>query len=455
MMNFAENNQMKESRDLTKGSIIPKLANLTWPMIIGMLGTVAFNLADTYFLGKVGTNELAAIGFTFPVVVFITAIALGMGIGTSSLISRSVKILNKKELSLASSSSLLLTVIPILILLIVGHLTIEPLFAAMGAKPEIIVLIKEYMQIWYWALPFIMIPMVGNNVIRGLGDTLTPGFIMLSSAILNIILDKILIFGLGPIEAMGIKGAAYATFIARFASFIMAITFLHFREKVLSFKFKSFAHLSSYWKNILKIAVPATLSFLVTPVSLGFITKLVSTYGKEAVAAFGIVSRMEMFAMIFVNSLASVLIIFAGQNFSVNNIQRIKSALNKTSFFTLIWGVLLFLTALLFSKEIASAFSIDNKVINITSEYLLIISFSFGLQGIMVLSAAIFNGINKPIPSAIFVMLRMLILYLPLAYLGANLIGLNGIFWAAFTANIIIGVVSFVWISLEIKKQKN
>lgn len=445
---------MKDSRDLTQGNILAKLANLTWPMIIGMMATVAFNLADTYFLGKVGLDELAAIGFTFPVVVFITGVALGLGIGTSSLISRIVKVHDKAELSLASTASLLLTLAPIVLLMIIGLLTINPLFSAMGAEGKTLELINEYMKIWYWALPFIIIPMVGNNVIRGLGDTLTPGFIMLVSAILNIFLDNLLIFGWNEIPALGMKGAAYATFIARFASFILAISILQFKEKIISFKFKNWNHIFGYWKKVLKITIPATLSFLITPISLGLITKLISTYGKEAVAAFGIVSRVEMFAMIFINSLASVLIIFAGQNISTNNISRIKNALYKTSFLAIIWGIALFIAAILFSNEIAAAFSTNTEVIEITSKYLLIISFSFGFQGVMVLSAALFNGINKPIPSAIFVILRMLALYLPLAYLASHLMGLYGIFWAAFIANIIIGFISFIWINKVLNKIK-
>ena len=183
---------------LVEGDIKQILIKMTIPMIFGMLGIIAFNLADTYFVGKLGTVQLAALTFTFPVVLVINSINHGLGIGTSVVISRVVGENNHKKINRLSTDSLSLGIVFSIIAVIIGELTIEPLFRMLGADNSTMPYIIKYMRIWYAGAPFIVIPMIGNNVIRALGDTKTPSIVMMVSAATNIILDPILIFGFGP-----------------------------------------------------------------------------------------------------------------------------------------------------------------------------------------------------------------------------------------------------------------
>lgn len=445
----------RRNKNLIEGNIKKQLFNLAWPMLFGMMGIVIFNLVDTYFVGKLGVQQLAAMSFSFPIVMFINSLSQGIGIGTSSLISRNIIATSHQNVKMMASRAILFGVIVVIIFAIVGILTIRPIFSALGAKQDILKYISDYMKIWYLGVPFVVIPMIGNNIVRATGDTFTPGMLMVSSGVVNVILDPLLIFGYGPFPEMGIKGAALATVIARSTSLVFILFVLVKREKLLTLYFGRLKNIFSTWKDIMHIAAPASLGMLITPISIGFITKIIAGFGKEAVAAFGVASRIEMFVLMVVASLGSVLIIFIGQNISKQKYQRILKSLNYSLKFSIIWGVLVFVILLFFGQAIASIFTDNLVVVEITKKYFYIVGASYGFQGLVMLSTASYNGINKPYPSAIFSIIRMLVLYVPLAWVGSKIFDINGVFGAGFIANIVIGVLSFWYLHKTINKMNN
>lgn len=445
----------KRKKNLTEGNIKSQLFILTWPMLFGMMGMVIFNLVDTYFVGKLGVRQLAAMSFGFPIIMFINSLSQGIGIGTSSLISRNIIASKKQTVKMMASRAILLGFLVVVTFVIVGLLTIEPVFKALGAKEDTLKYISDYMSIWYLGVPFVVFPMIGNNIVRATGDTFTPGMVMVASAVVNIILDPLLIFGIGPFPEMGIRGAALATLIARSSSFVVILFILIKRDKLLTYKIGRIKEVLATWRNVIHIAAPAALGMLITPISLGIITRIIAGYGKEAVAAFGVASRVEMFALMVVASLGSVLIIFIGQNVSKLKYDRIHKALNYSFRFSLIWGIIIFAILILFSKNIAGMFSSDISVIHITAQYFMIVGASYGFQGMVMLSTASFNGINKPYPSTVLSFIRMMGLYVPLAWIGSKLFSLNGVFWAGLIANIIVGLLSVYYLKRTINKIKN
>lgn len=434
------------NRDLTEGNIKKQLATLTVPMLFGMIGMVIFNLADTYFIGKLGVTQLAAISFTFPVIMFVNSLSQGIGIGTSSLVSRNIHVADREVIKMMTGRTLLLGVLVVLTFVIAGLFTIRPLFSALGAKDEILGYVQDYMSIWYIGVPFVVIPMIGNNIVRATGDTFTPGMLMLTSAAINIILDPLLIFGIGPFPEMGVKGAALATVIARAVGLVIILIILIKREKLLTAHLGKLKEIFATWKQVFYVAGPAALALLITPLSIGIITRILAGFGKEAVAAFGVVSRVEMFALMVVVSLGTVMIIFIGQNMSKHKFDRIFKALKYALVFSLSWGAMVFAVLLLFRQPIAGVFTGDAKVVAIAASYFLIVGASYGFQGLVILSTASFNGLNKPYPSAFFSLIRMLVLYVPLAWIGSRIFGLNGVFWAGLVANVIAGSAAFFFL---------
>jgi len=147
-----------------------------------------------------------------------------------------------------------------------------------------------------------------------------------------------------------------------------------------------------------------------------------------------------------ISSLSSVMIIFVGQNYSNHQYSRIQRALTHARNFSLLWGGFVFLLLLLFAGTVASIFTKDAQVIAIARQYFLIIAGSYGFQGLVTLSTSVYNGLNKPYPSIFFIAVRTFGLFVPLAWAGSRLIGLTGVMWAGFTANILVGIAAFMYL---------
>jgi len=442
-----------ERYNLTKGPVGKRLFFLTAPMALGIFSMMAFNLTDTFFVSRLGVKELAAMSFTFPAVFFIGSIAMGLGTAAASVISRAVGEGNRQKVKRLTTDSLVLSLIIVILLIVVGLATMKPVFTLLGAGPDIFALIKQYMTIWYSGVIFLVVPIIGNNAIRASGDTKLPGIIMMVAAGANLILDPLFIFGLFGFPKMGLAGAAAATVYSRAFSLVISLVILHFKKRMLDFSYPRIKALLSSWGNILYVGIPAAIINLFIPLSLAVIMKLAADYGPVAVAAVGVGIRIEAFALITVMALSTALVPFIGQNWGAGEFTRICLAQKYSNRFSFWWGALSAAALIIAAAPIGHIFSKDPLVVNKIISYLWIVPFGYGLRGIRMLSVSVFNAINKPIISTAISAIWIFALYIPFAYIGSNLFGLNGIFAGVTLANIIAGFVSFVWAAHVCPKQ--
>lgn len=429
---------------LVEGPIGRKLVELTIPMIFGLVGIVAFNLVDTFFVGQLGAQELAALSFTFPVVMVIGSLALGLGAGASAVISKAIGEGDTPRVSRLTTDSLVLSLLLVGVVSAVGFLTIDPLFTALGATPELLPLIREYMVIWYPGMVFVVVPMVGNNAIRATGDTKTPGIIMLVAGIANGIMDPLLIFGPGPFPRLELAGAAIATVIARAITLVVAIWVLGHREKMLTVKIASIRAVYESWKSILYIALPTAGTRIIVPFSIGVITRLLASYGPEAVAGFGVAMRIEFLAMTVIFALATVVGPFVGQNLGAGRLDRVRVGLKYSKRFAMAWGAALLVVLAISGRWIAPLFSDNLDVVSTTVLYLMIVPACYGAQGVLQFSTTALNVLEKPLHAATLMMVQMFVLYIPLAYAGSHLFGIPGIFLGVVIAYFIGGLSGHV-----------
>lgn len=438
---------------LTQGPVDKTLIRLTIPMIFGILAMVVFNLADTFFVGRLGTQELAALSFTFPVVLVIHSLALGLGIGASAVISRAIGEGNHDQVKRLTTDSLSLSILIVAFFVVIGLLTIDPLFSALGASPALLPLIKQYMRIWYLGVIFVIVPMVGNNAIRATGDTKTPGIIMMTAASINLVMDPMLIYGIGPFPRLEIAGAALATLFGRATTLIVSLIILIRREKMISFQPVPFRTVFESWKRILYIGLPTAGTRIIIPVGAGILTRIVSAYGPEAVAAFGVASRIEFFAIAIVMALAAVMGPFVGQNWGAGKIERVKESIRHSKRFTLAWGLFILILFYIFAKPIASIFNKNEDVIKTAALYLRIVPIGYGLQGIMVIVASVLNVLKKPLHAASLSIFQMFVLCVPLAFAGSAVTGLPGIFGALSVSYIVVGIFGHFLLNRIIRRE--
>ncbi len=425
---------------LTEGQVSLQLLRLSLPMVWGVFSILAFSLADTYFVAQLGTNELAAISFTFPVVTVLGSVAMGLGTGAGSVIARGIGEGNRQKVQRLTTDSLLLSLLIVSILASFGLATIDPLFATLGAGSDLLPLIRDYMNIWYLGMVFLVVPLIGNSAIRASGNTVVPSLIMTKAAAANILVDPLLIFGWGPFPALGLKGAALATVISRASTLVASLAFLHFRERLLLLTFPSLKAMAKSWRSLLSVGLPAAATNLISPLSVGLVTSLMARYGTDAVAGFGLASRLEALALIAPLALSASIAPFVGQNWGAQQYGRVKRALQLSFWFCLSWGGLVAVLLGTAAAEITARFDSDPGVVASATVYLTLVPISYGALGIVFTASSAFNALGKPLLALGMSLSRLLLLYVPLAYLGSRLFGISGIFGAACLSNGIVGL---------------
>ncbi|PTM04591.1 MAG: MATE family efflux transporter [Bacteroidetes bacterium] len=435
---------MTNKKDLTQGSIVKKLVQLSLPMMLGIISMVAFNLIDTFYVGQLGKKELAALSFTFPVIMIIFSFIQGLGIGATALIAKSIGRKEHDKAARETTDSITLTLLITGFFVIIGLLTLKPTFSLLGADAETAILVEEYMQIWYVALFFVSAPYVGNSAIRATGDARTPALIMLFAVIINAVLDPILIFGYLGAPAMGLKGAAIATAISRALTMVLAFYVLIRREKLIIFDIPTWAVLRGCWKSILNIAVPSGLARLVVPITTGVITSIMASYGDYAVAAFGVGSRIEFLASSILFALAASIGPFVGQNFGSQKLDRVKEAVRISVRFAFFWGLFAWGILSLFARQVASIFNDNVQVLDAVQSYLWIVPAGYGLQGVLGIINSHLNTVNKPLPASLIIVIQMLVIGIPIIFLGNRLAGIEGVFIALAITYIAGGLMSLL-----------
>ena len=415
------------------------------PMVIGLMVIITNSLVDAYFVSQLGSAPLAAVSYAFPVSFIVGAIAMGLGTGTSSLASRLFGAGNQEKVRQIATHSMLLGLIAGLCVVIFGLLTLEEVFSLLGADEQTMPFVKDYMEIYYWGGIFLVIPMIGNAVLRAGGDAKTPSVLMASTAVINAVLDPILIFGWYGFPALGIKGAALAGVLANVVFLIASLSILIFRENLIQFRKNTVAAILHSWNQILHVGLPAIASNLIAPMSTALVTSLISSFGQSAVAGFGLASRLEAFIIIIFMALGGAIAPFVGQNFGAQKFDRLKQGFVFCVAFSFIYALFCIGFFILSVDTLLGFFTTDPEVIKTAKIQLLYCPWGYGFLGLAVIANGSFNAVGKPMPAMTISIGRTLLVYVPLAYWLASSMGIRGVFIAQVLANLLAGIVGFIW----------
>ncbi len=430
---------------LTEGPVSKHLIDMTVPVLFGIAMLMAQSLIDTWFIGRVGDRELAAYGFGYPILMIVTSVAIGLGAGTSSVVARAIGAGDHRRARRLSTDSLFLGFLVTMVVSAIGIMTTDPLFRLLGAPEDMLPMIRTFMVILYSGVPFIVVGMVGMASMRATGDTRLPSMLMVLAAILNVILDPILIFGIGPVPAMGLNGAAMAALLARGTIFVGTVYLMRCRLDLLSFNKPDPVEMRKSWIDILHVGIPAAATNVIVPLGAAIVTAMIARFGPEAVAGFGVASRVEAMMLVIFYAMSSIIGPFVGQNLSAGREGRILRALWLCTVFCIGSGLVIALMLASFSDFIPRLFSQNEAVISVTRLFLWIVPISYGTYGMVMVMNASFNGLGKPMPAVWISVARILVLYVPLAIVGSRFYGIAGIFAAYAIANILSGIGAYIW----------
>ena len=425
------------------------------PFALGLVAIFSFEVADLFFISKLGDVPLAAISFTMPVIWLIYGIGIGFEAGAASCVSRAIGRRDLVQARRLTTDTMVLGALVALLLCFTGLATIGPVFSLLGATPELMPLIRDYMSVWYWVAPMDIALWTSLASIRARGNTLLESKVITVAALLNLVLDPIFIFGLFGFPRLEIEGAALATLVATSSTLLFTLLYLHLRLKVYANPFAPLRVVFNSWRHMLHIGIPAMITNAIIPVSSGIVVALIATYGVDAVAGFGIAMRVEPIFLIPFYALSAVSSPFFGQNFSAHKYDRLLEARQAVTRFCLVFGLALAIVLVLIAKPLSGMFSQSESIQMVAVHYLWIVAVSYGSYGLVMSANASFNGMGRPIPGVVISTCRVIIVFLPLAFLGRYLFGLPGLFAATTLSNLLMGAVAVIWLGRHINQAKS
>ncbi len=358
---------------LVRRGVRRTLFNMAFPMLAGTFAMNAYTLTDTWFVSRLGTLPLAAMGFTFPVIMLLTCVAGGLGSGITALVSHAIGRHNHVAAARVATHGIILTMATSAVISIAGYWSIGIIFAWLGADAKTMPLIGDYMRTWYIGAIFMSLPMIGNGVLISAGDSKAASRFMIMGTIINAILNPILIFGWLGFPALGIRGSALATVIAQASATIWLFCLLFRKHHLIAFANQGIKDWLASCRKIIRFGIPGILSMILMPVSAMVITSIVSGFGNEAVAACGAAGRIEMFAFVIPMALGMSMTPFVSQNFGAGRLDRVRESITLATRFAMLYGGGVAVVFFLCAPAFASVFTDDPKVANFLIAYIRII----------------------------------------------------------------------------------
>ncbi|SHH17321.1 MATE family efflux transporter [Tepidibacter thalassicus] len=427
------------------GSVLTRLAI---PGIIAMLINAVYNIIDTMFVGMLNnTSAIGAVSVVFPMFMLIAAMGQMFGVGSGSYISRLLGEKNKEQADKTTSTTFFTSVIFSIIFTIIGVIFLEQFLVLFGATDTILFYAKDYAKILVFGSTFTICNMTLNNMIRAEGNAKYSMIAISLGALINIILDPILMFSFN----MGIKGAALATVLAQMISFIYLISYFILGKSYIKISIKHFKPSKDIYSEILKIGAATFARQSLASLSLGLINVAAKPYGDAAVAAMGISLRILSIGIYVVFGYNQGFQPIAGYNYGAKKYDRlfeaIKISLKTTTIFTAIVTVVF----IVFAKEITSVFTIDPEVIDIGAKTLKTICLLFPLFGFQQVYASLFQGLGRGKESFILSASRQGIFLIPSIVILPKFWGLYGVIFSQVVADFFTIMVTGV-LALKLNK---
>lgn len=429
------------------------LIKLSIPSILSMMIQALYNVVDSIWVAKLSNNALAALSLAFPIQMVLIAVAVGTGIGASSLISRLLGGGKEERASIAAEHVLLLAVFYGIIMALGGLLFSKGLIGIFTDDIELIELGSKYIKIILVGSTAMFIPMIANNILRAEGNTLIPMISMLIGSIINIVLDPLLIFGYGFFPELGIEGAAVATVVSRILSGIFIISILLFGKHQINVNFKKFKFDFSIVKKIYLVGLPAMTIQLLASLMMFGLNKILGGYGPNAISTIGIYFRLQSFVFMPVFGLNQGYMPIIGYNYGHNNPDRIKKTMKLGFVIAFSFTALGFLIFQLYPTQLIKLFKPSPELLSMATHALKTISIAFPIIGPAIIGSTTFQAFGKGVPSLILSFSRQIILLLPLAYIFSKLGGLDLIWYSFPISEGIAAVLLVVWLRKALKHE--
>jgi len=441
-------NKNNNAADMGEGNISKLLFRFSMPAILAMVVMASYNIVDTFFVGRLGSEAIAALSVSFPIQMLLGAVAIGTGVGAASLISRSLGAGKEEDAAIAVGQVFLLALALGLGAMIFGYFQLRPTLKLFGATPEILELTMDYMSVIVNGAVLLFLILMLNHVVRSEGNAILPMKVMIISALTNIILDPIFIFVLD----MGVRGAAVATVLAKVIGVSILLRYYLSGKSNLAVRLR---HLRPDWRiiyDIYRVGLPSLIIHMSANISIIIVNRILGGFGYIPIAVMGLVVRFQMFGFMPVIGVAQGLLPIIGFNFGAGKYDRIREALLKAAGAATVFVTVTGLAFFIFPGFFLSIFSSDEQLLSSGVPAVRIMVLMYPLLGAQTISIVFFQAVGKGMSSLVLSLLRQFLLYIPFIIVMPYYFGLTGIWMATPVADMLAFIVTIILVLRELNR---
>lgn len=441
----------KGNTDLTEGKVWKVIVRFAVPLLVGNLLQQFYNITDSIIVGQfLGKEALAAVSASFFIYYFIISLVIGVGSGTTVVISQLFGAKQYQKVQLAFSSFFIFMLVGGIILSIAGIIFAEPVFRLTNTPEEVIPQAVAYFRI-YIGGTFLFVTFNSIiSILRGVGESVRPMLFILITTVLNIAFDLLFIL----VFKWGIEGAARATVVSQGIGMCIALAYVNNTHPLLSIKKQDMLFDWKLFKESLKIGLPTSVQQCAIALGLIALLGIVNSFGTNTLTAYGAAGKIDTIITQAILTLSGALAAFCGQNIGAGRLDRVKKGVQFTMYTNVALGLLTFAAVYLFGNEMMRIFTKDIDVVAIGKEYLLIIGGFFIVHGAL----NVYNGALRGAGDTLFPMITSLVclwlIRIPLAYYLSSWLGRNGIWWAIGISITIGLIVTFVYYKIGFWKRR-
>ncbi|PIR55139.1 MATE family efflux transporter [Candidatus Peregrinibacteria bacterium CG10_big_fil_rev_8_21_14_0_10_36_19] len=438
-------------QDFTKGPILKALIGLSVPIVLTNLLHSAYQLTDTFWVGRLGAEAVAAVSLSFPLIFLMITLGGGFALAGTILVSQYKGKGDAKQVNHVAVQTVMLMLIISIIISILGYFIAEPAMKLMGAAPDVLPQSVSYLKISFIGMIFLFTFFVFQSLMRGVGEVKMPLYIVFTTVVLNLFLDPLFINGFGPIEGQGVTGAAIATIFTQGIATLIGMLILLKGSKGIKLVLRGFRFDKPLIKKMFFLGLPSSIEQSMKALGFAIMSFLVATFGTTIVAAYGIGFRVLSFVIIPAFGLSMATSTLVGQNMGAGKPERAQEIGNKSSLIA--FSLLLLVGAIfyIFAQPVSAAFIPgDEAVILEATIFVKFLTAAFAFMGLQLTLNGIFSGSGNTKISMIFSLVSLWIFEFPLSYILSKHtdLGERGIWIAVPIAAFLSASVSLIYYRL-------
>ncbi len=425
-------------KDLTEGPILKSLFSLAGPLVLTNLFHSAYQLVDTFWVGRLGADAVAAVSLSFPIIFLLITLGGGFSLAGTILVAQHYGKKDLKQVNYLASQTVMLMFLISIVISILGFFAAEPIMSLMGASETVLPNAARYLEISSMGMVFMFSFFVFQSLMRGVGDVRMPLYIVASTVLLNLILDPLFIMGYGSFEGMGVTGAAASTIMTQALASLIGLVILFKGKHRIKIQRSQFIWDWPLAKKMFFLGLPASIEQSMKALGLTIMSFLVATFGTIVVASYGIGIRILSFIIIPSFGLSMATSTLVGQNIGANKIDRAEQIAIKSAQIGFVILFCLSVLSFFFAHELSTAFIPGNpEVIEGSTLFIKFLSLAFPLIGVTLILNGVFQGSGNTRVPMMLSIISLWVFEFPISYILSKHTGLHetGLWIAVPVAN--------------------